>query len=430
MRNILIVRAGLHIGGAERMLVSLVNHFDQARFETVIATLDHHNPLAPSIQPGAAELVEVVRRWRYDLTPALRLRQIIQQGRIDAVLCFGLYEFSFAHLAMMGLRRKPAVAISVHSTRLADRKQHVQHWLYARLLDGSERLISVCNAQAAYYSTAYAIPHERFVTIYNGVDVNHFRPSDNPEQRRMIRQKYGIPETAPVLLKVAGLRPGKRHADAIQALSLMSDRGSMATGAERPYLMFLGSGPTEFEKQLVALAARLGVGSRVIFCGAWDDVRPFLEAGDVFTLTSSSVESFSVAALEAMAMGLPGVLTDVSGAREQIRPGLNGYLVTPEDPRDIAAGWQKALATPALKDKAAIRQFVVDNFALDDCVRSYERILEMPGRAPKQTDEAPTAPIGEAVWTGETGTGDGARAAAPGLAGRVPMGESTAQEQR
>ncbi len=388
MRRILIVTAGLYIGGAERLLVNLVNHFDKGRFETVIATLDHDNPLAGSLRPGAAELVVIERGWRYDLRPAVELRRLIQQREVDAVLCFGLYEFAFVRAAMLGLRRKPSLAISVHSTKLADRKQHAQHWLYARLLDGSERLISVCNAQADYYSTAYAIPRARFLTIYNGVDVDHFRPSGRPEQRRLIRQQYGIPETAPVLLQVAGLRPGKRHADAIEALRLMSEQGMPAEGAARPYLMFLGSGAPDYEKQLRDLAARAGVGDRVIFCGAWDDVRPFLEAADVFTLTSSSVESFSVAALEAMAMGLPGVLTDVSGARELVKPGVNGYLVLPESPREIAAAWRRALHAPALKDRTAIRQFIVDNFLLSECVQSYERILELPGRAHERQDGA------------------------------------------
>jgi glycosyltransferase involved in cell wall biosynthesis len=427
MRRILIVRAGLYMGGAERMLASLVNNWDRTWFETVVATLDDDNPLASSIQPDAAELLVFARRWRYDLAPAAKLRQVIQERNIDAVLAFGLYEFSFVHVALLGLRRKPSVVVSLHSTRLARRRQHLQHWLYARLLDGSERLVSVCNAQADYCSAAYEIKRDRFQTIYNGVDVEHFRPSNDPEARRLIRRRFGIPENAPVVIKVAGLRPGKRHADAIQALSLMSSHGTASDGA-RPYLMILGGGDPEYEKQLRALAGRLGVADRVVFCGESDDVRPYLEAADVFTLTSSSVESFSVAALEAMAMGLPCVLTDVSGAREMIRPGLNGYLVPPESPLEIAAGWQKALFGPPLQDRSAIREFVVSNFALGDCVRAYERVLELPARTRLGQGKASARRFGEVILSGETKTGNGVKASVPGLAGPVPLSEGSDQK--
>jgi hypothetical protein len=115
-------------------------------------------------------------------------------------------------------------------------------------------------------------------------------------------------------------------------------------------------------------------------------------------------------------MGLPAVLTDVSGARELVKPGINGYLVPPENPREIAAGWQKALSTPALKDWGSIRRLIVEKFALEDCLRSYERVLELPARTR-------VGPGGGLVSNRQSTAGNSMNAPGPGTAGSMPRGE-------
>ena len=67
------------------------------------------------------------------------------------------------------------------------------------------------------------------------------------------------------------------------------------------------------------------------FIGEIEDVRPVLAALDVFVLPSIAVESFSNAALEAMSMGRPVILSDIGGAREMIHDGVEGYVVSPTE---------------------------------------------------------------------------------------------------
>ena len=138
----------------------------------------------------------------------------------------------------------------------------------------------------------------------------------------------------------------------------------------------MGGGTLERKKILKRRITELGIADSVIFCGIQKDVRPFYRAADVFTLTSSYGESFSVAALEAMAMGLPCVLTNVSGAREMIVEGVNGFLVKAGQPLDISNGWKRAFDFRGDFDPAVIRQRTIEKFNLEDCVHQYQEILE------------------------------------------------------
>ena len=96
---------------------------------------------------------------------------------------------------------------------------------------------------------------------------------------------------------------------------------------------------------------------------------------DVFTLTSES-ETFSIAALEAMAFGLPCALTDVGGAREMIVEDWNGTLADPLDPASIAKAWMNALKNNL--NGRFIRQYVEKRFSLPTMLDKYVNLLSQP----------------------------------------------------
>ena len=368
--RVLFLINGLRVGGAEKLLVEIINRIDPAKIKPTIVSIDANIPLAASLSPGRTGLHVFSRRWRYDLSPALKIRGLVVENEIDAIVSFAMFDYFFARIATLGQRRPPQIYIYIHSTVPPTRKWYLQDWIYSRLLGKTERFISVCNAQADYWVKTYAIPREKFTTVYGGVDVNYFCAPLSSSAHRDIRREYHIPENAKVILLVASLAKYKRHEDAIHALKVASGLCD-----DEIFLLCVGPGTIERQSKLRVMARALGVADKMIFCGAQGDVRPFLLAGDVFTLTSSSVETFSIAALEAMAMGLPCVLTDIGGAREMIVEGKNGFLVTPRDPKSIAEGWLQALNRKGGFDKTQIRQRVADKFSIQKMVADLERLL-------------------------------------------------------
>jgi glycosyltransferase involved in cell wall biosynthesis len=116
----------------------------------------------------------------------------------------------------------------------------------------------------------------------------------------------------------------------------------------------------------------------VHFVGALDDVRPVLAALDVFVLPSIAVESFSNAALEAMSMGRPVILSDIGGAREMISEGVEGYVVSPTElPARLPALIAALYADPRKRQQmgAAARDRAVNCFSVPAMVAGYRGLL-------------------------------------------------------
>ena len=367
--RVLLLIPSLVFRGAERMLVNLVNHLNQDRFSIHVVSLSRDNPLADHIRSGAVTFTALPRVWRYDIGPARELQRIIVNQRIDTIIAFDIFSFFYIWLALRGTQSRPKIFISIHNIRFRSYRHWLQSVIYARLLTGKELFLSVCNAQTDYWAKTYLIPKERFITVYNGVDTLSFSPSIDVKQKKLIRSRLEISEDTFIILQVASLVPEKRHEDSLLALKYLTREI-----AKPILLVFVGDGAEKRKKRLKQLAQAAGVMEQVRFCGIQSDVRPFYEIADLFTLTSET-ETFSMAALEAMSMGLPCVLTDVGGAREMIVEGMNGYLVRAKTPRHIAIGWAAAYKNKDQFDHQKIRARVIQIFSLSECTRTYENLL-------------------------------------------------------
>jgi glycosyltransferase involved in cell wall biosynthesis len=128
-----------------------------------------------------------------------------------------------------------------------------------------------------------------------------------------------LPPNAFVIGSVGRLAVEKNQRALIDALAVLRDRAIDA------HLVLVGEGSQRAE--LERRAQELGLESHVTLAGSQRDVRPWLAALDVFVLPSTHIETFSNAALEAMSMAKPVILSEVGGAREMVRDGIDGYTL-------------------------------------------------------------------------------------------------------
>jgi glycosyltransferase involved in cell wall biosynthesis len=205
------------------------------------------------------------------------------------------------------------------------------------------------------------------MVLYNGVDIDYFSVGrlSNMEE---VMAKYGISYTDYVVGTVAALRPEKNIDGLIKMFLLLKKKISNAK------LLIVGDGLLMSE--LKHLASENGLTNAVIFVGAVTDVRPYLGIMDVFVLNSTVVETFSNAALEAMAMSLPVVLTDVGGAREMIVDGESGFLVEPSNEGELLRALIKLEDSSRRKEfSLAARSRVASVYSNDKAISEYIKII-------------------------------------------------------
>ena len=362
---IAIVFNGLYVGGAEKFGISLANKFIANGYATTIFLFKKLNsPLLEQIDKNI-EIVEIRRRSKYHVVLHKQFDEEINQRNIGKVILIGLLPLFLSRLLSFKRNIDVSYFISLHSTRPPSFKVYLQGLIYLRFARNSDKVLFICNAQENFYKKKYLFNPQQFEIIYNGVDVNNFKPGVAGVITNQ-KEKMQIAKSDKIILLVATIRPEKGHSYAIKALKKLHDQYA---NKRNTHLVFIGDGDAAYIKELKEEVKKISLQDFIHFEGNQKDVRKYYQMSDVFTLTSFSVETFSIAALEAMSYGLPLSLTDIGGAAEMIIEGKNGLLSKPKNVDSIAGTWAALLDTSL--DRAAIREIAIDKFSLELMFKRY-----------------------------------------------------------
>jgi len=255
----------------------------------------------------------------------------------------------------------PVVIDTLHSSCTGRRGRQIGYGCSRWLPD---HVTAVSRATAASHLAAGMVRKESLSVLGNGIEVEGWQP--DPQARVVVRRELGLKDEF-LWIAVGRLEEVKDYPTLLRAL---------ACGPEAARLMILGAGPLEAE--LTQLAAQLGLERRVRFLGFKPDVKHWLQAADGFVL-SSHYEGLPMALLEAGALGLAAVATDVPGTREVIVDGVNGLLARAGDAHSLAEAMRRLRHTP-LDERRAVgeraRQRVVEQFGLETVLDRWERLYE------------------------------------------------------
>lgn len=365
--KIAFVIHGLSMGGAEKFLIYLVNRLKKDGHTPMIISLSNDNTLLGEVNKDIP-VYTILRKHKFDLSIAYRIRKFILDNHIEKIFCINMFSFFLAKLGFLN-NKNIQFYISLHSTDPLSFKNHLANHIYFRVVQRRDHVIYICKNQKSFLKHTYSIKSFRDDVIYNGINPSYFDPSNFPEfDVSVFRKQFGIQSAEQVILKVARLRIEKGHADAIRALALLHNQyGTKA------HLLFVGNGDLIFISKLKELSRQLNVDKYIHFSGIQLDVRKYYLGSTIFTLTSQSIETFSLAALEAMAFSLPCSLTNIGGASEMIYKGINGNLSEPKNPESIATSWNELLNTDF--DRNKIREVVLNNFTSEVMIENYIKLL-------------------------------------------------------
>lgn len=367
-RDILFLVSTLHIGGSELKTVRLANALAGLGHRVTLAYLNGPETLLSEVD-RAVTVINLHRTGKFSLRALRALQRLIERNHIDTVVCINLYPALYAGLLARFSRRVAGLRFiaSINTTEFGGRRSERRMLLYRPLLRAMDLLVFGAEYQRELWQRVYLGRHPpRSCVLYNGIDVAHFRRDQVSAWR-----PPQWPAGRIVIGAVGRLRPEKSHDHLVQAVAELQRRG-LDVGA-----VIVGEG--EREAALRRLVRELGVEDRVHMSGAARDVRPYLAGFDIFAITSTAVETFSNATLEAFAMGCPVVSSRVGGMSEMLATG-GGVTYQAGNVGELVEVLQSLIADEQRRASCAeqARSAVVQRYSLEAMVAAFRELISAP----------------------------------------------------
>jgi len=369
-------------GGAGWHVYQLARHLDRSRFDVSIA-FGRGYPLDDRV--AAEEIPHHVIRWTRRLDPVATVRggwdayQLLKRERFDVVHVHCSLAGVMGRLAAT-LCRVPSVLFSVHAFASRD----YQPWLTKRLFLAAERAMDrhtdaycVFTGVIGRQVVAKRISSpEKIVVIPHGMDIP---PATSRAQRRLARERLNLRDDELAVGTSGRLEKQKGIVQQIRAFRTVADRN------DRARLLIFGDGP--LRRSLENESRRLGLQNVIRFLGWRNDLPEILSGLDVFCL-SSLWETFGYSTLEAMAMALPIVATNVDSTPEVIGSESCGLLVEPASSGALAEGILSMLNDPERRHSMAdaARRRAETEFTLQRMISRYEDLYtDLGGVRPRRS---------------------------------------------
>jgi len=308
--RILLIIPTLDASGAEKQFATLAAGLPKDEFDVHAVALTRGGPYAAMLEQAGVPLTVLHKRLKFDPIAIMRLRSLIARLKPDVVHTWMFTANSYGRLAVPSRGPRPKVVVS---ERCVDSwKSGWQFRVDRHLTDRTDCLIANSNSVAGFYADK-GFDLARIRVIGNYVELA--RPA--AERRNAVRKEIDVPHDAKLIGYVGRLAKQKRVHDLIWGLQLAKQL------VENVKLVVVGDGPER--SRLEELAKHYGCEALAYFLGHCEAAKRYMPAFDVFWL-GSEFEGMSNSLMEAMAVGLPCVASDIPPNRELITNGENGFL--------------------------------------------------------------------------------------------------------
>jgi len=360
--------------GQTRHVLSLASGLDRRTYHVTVVLPDNLQHSIAAFEQAGVEVVPLpLRKVMWQPRAVATLIHLIRQRDFDVVHVHS----QEAGLLARVVARIAQARVVIYTPQTIDIRRARLHWLYRLseriLAHVTDVLVSVGELDRQRL-IQWGIPHNKIVTIPNGVDLSAF---DGPVDVGSLRQELGLNKDQPLVMQVGRL--------SAQKAPLAFIEGAARVVQERPDTQFVMVGEGPLREAAAAHIRALDLDEHVHLLGWREDAFKLIAAADVVSLTSRW-EGMPHVLLEAMAWSRPVVATAVNGCPEIVVDGTTGFLVLPGNTTTWAGRVLDLLNEPA---KAAAmgrqgRERVEERFSLKEMIARIETLYLQVGKVRKQ----------------------------------------------
>lgn len=374
--KIAFVITGLAIGGAEAMLLKLLQRLDQSRYQATVISLTTLGEIGPRIQSlGIPVHALGMSRGAGNPLMLFRLAKLLRQLQPNVVHTWMYHADLLGGLAARLVGCQWVIWCIRHSNLSKAENKRSTLWVVkacALLSRWMPAQIISCSQRAKEIHAAVGYAADKLSVIPNGFDLGRFVP--DVAARASVRAELGLAADAPLVGLIARFNSQKNHSGFVEAAAQVH--------AQLPDVQFLlaGTDVDGANAELDAAIAAKGLQANMHLLGRRDDVPRLMAALDVLA-SSSHGEAFPNVLGEAMACGVPCVVTDVGDSADIV--GDTGRVVAAGDMAGLAQGLIEVLCLPP-EQKVALgvqaRGRVAAQYEIGHVVRLYEAFYERVAR--------------------------------------------------
>jgi glycosyltransferase involved in cell wall biosynthesis len=331
MKILFLIRT-LFVGGAERQLVALARGLHERGEDVIVAAFYGGGPFEQELAAAGIPVHTLRKAGRWDFGAfGFRLLRLLRREKPDILHSYMVGpNIAAAVVRPLFPRMKVVWGVRDALRELSQFDWFIRSTVHVQRFASPLPDLIIVNSRAGQDQLGHSgFPRRSIVAIPNGIDTERFKP--DPAARKRVRAELGIRDDQLAVGLVGRIDPAKGHLDFLGAAALLVKERE----GEDLRFVCAGGGDEVYAERLLAETRRLGLDGRVTWLGSRDDVPAVLNGFDLY-VSASNTEAFSNSIAEAMASGVPCVVTDVGDSAWIVSD--TGVVVSPDDPSGLAGG--------------------------------------------------------------------------------------------
>ncbi len=362
----------LNMGGAEQMLYKLVTRMDRKKFRTLVVSMTDTGPVGEKIIEQGIPVVSLgMALGRPTLGGISKLFRLLRQQSVDIVQTW-LYHADFLGLIVGRIAGIKKIIWGIRCSNMHLRNYRSLTALtvgVSGVLSPLADAIIVNSEEGKKVHKRRGYHTGRMVLIPNGIEIDRFHP--DASARDWLLGQLNLSRDVILIGLVARFDPMKDQGTFLRSAAFLAEKERSV------HFIMVGKGMVPYNRDLIHLLDNNRLKGRVHLLGLRHDIPRIMAALDIHSSSSAFGEGFSNTIGEAMACGVPCVVTDVGDSARIV--GDTGIVVPPKDPEALAGAWLKLLNMGEEKRKAMgdqARSRIVENFEIGMVVQRFEGFYE------------------------------------------------------